>query len=130
MKLETELVKLIETLKIPIDSIHAINQEFVLLLGGYQIGVVPYFIVKNEIHFETAEKVLNYINWSYIFNKYRNEITAKIGGYLNLEVDSVNVINLNFRRLQVENKNNSGTFSFFYCEFIGDEWQVFIENKD
>jgi hypothetical protein len=84
MKLETELVKLIETLKIPIDSIHAINQEFVLLLGGYQIGVVPYFIVKNEIHFETAEKVLNYINWSYIFNKYRNEITAKIGGYLNL----------------------------------------------
>jgi hypothetical protein len=130
MKLETELVKLIETLKIPIDNIHAINQEFVLHLGGYRIGVVPYFTEENEIHFETDEKVFNYLDWSYIFNKYRNEITAEIVGHLNLEADSINVSLLNFRRLKVENKNNSGTFSFFYCEFIGDEWQVFIENKD
>jgi hypothetical protein len=78
MKLETESVRLIETLKIPIDSINTtINQEFVLLLGGYQIGVVPYFFVKNEIHFETAEKVLNYLNWSYIFNKYLIQIEFK-----------------------------------------------------
>jgi hypothetical protein len=131
MNLNQELTRLIVLLRIPIDSIVDLGEKLQLFLCKKLIGNIPYFIVNNEILYETNEKVLNWLNWIQIFNENRAEIVAEIQEQLEFkEEDEINVVILNFRRLQVEFLNNRGLFFYFNCEFIDGEWQVNIESND
>ena len=131
MDLELELLNLKSLFGIPIDNIEDLGNRVRLLLGAREIGFVPYFIVNDVVRYETNDAVLNRISWTHIFNENRTEIIAKIQEQLEFEEeDEINVVILNFRRLQVEDLNDRGVYSFFNCEFIEGVWQVNIENND
>lgn len=127
MKLELILENLIETLKIPIDSVEDLNGKYRLKSYGSYIGDVAYFNVKDQILFETDDRVLNNLKWHLIFNDQRDNIISKIKGFLDDNTE-IEVINLNFRRVKVETFDSE--IYYFTCSYIQGQWQVIIEDKD
>jgi hypothetical protein len=130
MDLEQELLNLKSLLGIPIDNIEDLGNRVRLFLGAREIGFVPYFIVNDVVRYETSDAVLNRISWNQIFIENQTEIEGLIQEHLDFEADDFNIVILNFRRLQVEDINNRGLFSFFNCDFNDGEWQVNIENNN
>ena len=116
-----EIVKLQSILRIPITDITFTGVNVKIYSSNVYVGEVPFFEVAGIINYDTPQAILNWLNWSDLYNNNKNEIDSKITSLLS--TDEI-VINLStFRKLYVYNTNRD-LIGVITCAY-DNEWKVF-----
>jgi hypothetical protein len=116
-----ELALLQETLKIPLSKIEE-NGPFVKIYsGGTYIGNIPVLPVAGGRIFDTAEQNLNNLNWSLIYNNYKEQFQKLVSEQLNKDIS---ITCSTFGKVYATDPDSQHV-DLFACVFNGQKWAVY-----